>query len=618
MKLEGGFLKDQVVHFNRNLTCIIGGRGAGKSTMLESLRVASGNPVDNSLVDSEVWPDSITLIYKDQTGQLHTLVRRKLSEVANISDDANGPTRVDIESYGQGETAETIQHCDRDPSILLRFLDEFIDLAELRQRDEEIRESLLNNQTEIERLHLSVSRIPEIEKAKAIADKQLEALRQQNAGTLVELEHRLVTEQRFRTQLNTTLAELLGSVADCLSSESLNDLITTLDGSSLVVGKAEFAEVQKLVAELCGRIDGLVEDLKQQVGEFAKKIQDQLKAWTAKECQTRERIEDIRRELEKQKIKLDMAFIRKVTKDASDHTAKLQELRKLQPALQQAWKRRRDLLQQRRQNKSRMFTIRQAFATVMNKNLASTVVDYRVTIRFREGLLSTECEGYIKAAMDWRTSQVPKATLMAAQLSPITLLDAIEKKNTKPIEDVVDVNGNKVFSAREAGTVLAALGEWKNRTLIERCAFDDRPEIRVTKPVTRPDGTMVYPVRDFSQLSLGQQQSILLSIMLFSKSTVPLIIDQPEDNLDGEFIYKTLVRSLRSVKEQRQVIIVTHNANIAVLGDAELIVPLRASSEYAVVRDRGSIDNPATKDLVCTILEGSRRAFRRRLEVYGF
>ena len=92
-----------------------------------------------------------------------------------------------------------------------------------------------------------------------------------------------------------------------------------------------------------------------------------MKAWTAKEYQTRKRIEDIRRELEKQKIKLDMAFIRKVTKDASDHTAKLQELRKLQPALQQAWKRRLDLLQQRRQNKSRMFTIRQAFATVMNE-----------------------------------------------------------------------------------------------------------------------------------------------------------------------------------------------------------------------------------------------------------
>src|ERR1700680_4097901 len=83
----------------------------------------------------------------------------------------------------------------------------------------------------------------------------------------------------------------------------------------------------------------------------------------------------------------------------------------------------------------------------------------------------------------------------------------------------------------------------------------------------------------FSQLSLGQQQSVLLSIHLFSKSNDPLVIDQPEDNLDSEFIYKTCVRSLRKVKETRQVILVTHNANIAVLGDAELIVPLRATNE---------------------------------------
>src|SRR5580700_5887366 len=98
------------------------------------------------------------------------------------------------------------------------------------------------------------------------------------------------------------------------------------------------------------------------------------------------------------------------------------------------------------------------------------------------------------------------------------------------------------------------------------------------KTVVHEDGKKTYPVRDFQNLSLGQQQSILLSILLFSKSKTPLIIDQPEDNLDSEFIYKTLVRSLRLIKERRQVIIVTHNANIAVLGDAELIIPLRGAS----------------------------------------
>lgn len=65
-------------------------------------------------------------------------------------------------------------------------------------------------------------------------------------------------------------------------------------------------------------------------------------------------------------------------------------------------------------------------------------------------------------------------------------------------------------------------------------------------------------------------------------------------------------------------IIVTHNANIAVLGDAELIVPLRGASDLAIIRDRGSIDTKETKEIVCTILEGGKKAFLRRQKVYGY
>ena len=65
-------------------------------------------------------------------------------------------------------------------------------------------------------------------------------------------------------------------------------------------------------------------------------------------------------------------------------------------------------------------------------------------------------------------------------------------------------------------------------------------------------------------------------------------------------------------------IIVTHNANITVLGDAELIVPLRGASDVAVIRDRGSIDTKETKEIVCSILEGSKKAFMRRKEVYQY
>jgi len=105
--------------------------------------------------------------------------------------------------------------------------------------------------------------------------------------------------------------------------------------------------------------------------------------------------------------------------------------------------------------------------------------------------------------------------------------------------------------------------------------------------------------------------------MLTSESRAPLVIDQPEDNLDSEFIYKTLVPVIRSAKERRQVIVVTHNANIAVLGDAELIVALKATSDKGRVVARGSIDDPETCKTACIILEGSREAFERRAAVYG-
>ena len=59
------------------------------------------------------------------------------------------------------------------------------------------------------------------------------------------------------------------------------------------------------------------------------------------------------------------------------------------------------------------------------------------------------------------------------------------------------------------------------------------------------------------------------------------------------------------------------HAKVAV-GDAELIIPLRASSEKSLIRDRGSIDNSATKELACTILEGSRDAFKKRQQMYGY
>jgi hypothetical protein len=105
--------------------------------------------------------------------------------------------------------------------------------------------------------------------------------------------------------------------------------------------------------------------------------------------------------------------------------------------------------------------------------------------------------------------------------------------------------------------------------------------------------------------------------MLSSDSHAPLIIDQPEDNLDSEFIFHSLVPVLLAAKERRQIIVVTHNPNIAVLGDAELIIALKSGNEKSVVVAHESIDEPNAKKMVCRLLEGAEEAFKKRAKMYG-
>ncbi len=98
----------------------------------------------------------------------------------------------------------------------------------------------------------------------------------------------------------------------------------------------------------------------------------------------------------------------------------------------------------------------------------------------------------------------------------------------------------------------------------------------------------------------------------------PIVIDQPEDNLDNQYVYNVVVDLLRRRKFSRQVIIATHNANIPVNGDAELIVALGVQDRLGVVLGAGSIDRREIKDLVSVIMEGSAEAFRLRRERYGY
>ena len=124
-------------------------------------------------------------------------------------------------------------------------------------------------------------------------------------------------------------------------------------------------------------------------------------------------------------------------------------------------------------------------------------------------------------------------------------------------------------------------------------------------------------------LSTGQKATAVLLLLLL-ESEAPMIVDQPEDDLDNRFITEGVVPRMREEKQHRQFVFSTHNANIPVLSDAELIVGLSASSEaeggHARIapEHRGSIDSKPVRELVEEILEGGREAFEMRRRKYGF
>lgn len=125
------------------------------------------------------------------------------------------------------------------------------------------------------------------------------------------------------------------------------------------------------------------------------------------------------------------------------------------------------------------------------------------------------------------------------------------------------------------------------------------------------------------KLSTGQKATAVL-LLLLQESEAPLVIDQPEDDLDNRFITESVVPIMRREKQKRQFVFSTHNANIPVLGDAEQIFGLNASGEAEEGKAKinhehmGSIDSLPVRELVEEILEGGKDAFEMRRSKYGF
>ena len=180
--------------------------------------------------------------------------------------------------------------------------------------------------------------------------------------------------------------------------------------------------------------------------------------------------------------------------------------------------------------------------------------------------------------------------------------DLIEKLDADRLGDIEMSN-----AVRE--TLLVQLTSPKRRELAALRCHD-----RYVLELEMDDGSL----RPLETLSGGQRVNLLLSLLLETNDERPLVIDQPEDELDNRFLFETMLPALKRLKGRRQIIVATHSANIVVNGDADQVIQLEASANHGQVASSGAIEEPTVRDAIVRTVDGGEEAFRMRRLKYGF
>nr|WP_216845752.1 AAA family ATPase [Rathayibacter sp. VKM Ac-2857] len=602
----GGYLGGVTVPVSDDLTALIGGRGAGKSTIIESIRYA----LALEALTPQVKADHKNIVSSVLRGG--TIIRVEIEAVNPVSQrftierevphppvvlDAAGsrtnltPSEVlgPVEIFGQHELAELAGSTERVAELVRRFDGELDDDANLQSTLRQLRtnrEDLIRVEEALDDLDGELARIPGLTEqvghweatdvpAKLAGQQRLgrdDAIFEEGASRTSA-----VTDEWTRFVQAHALRNLIVPLADIDGAPQQQHLVRVVDALTRLQSRT--TEISSLMSEA--------------LAEAREDIGAARADWQAATADEASSYGEVVRELHERKL------------DPDRFVAIQQELDRLQAVEPRRASRRKDLtsllarrealLDELRAHETRRTEHLHAAIGAANRATGGVVVARPITASDRTHILDV-----IKPYIATQRTQIT-AAIATDNFSPRSLAAAIREGS-----DALNAMGIRGAQA----TALLTAGERLARELDEL-----RIELAV-EVLLQVDGT---GLRSMDQLSKGQRATALL-LLLLAASNAPLIIDQPEDDLDNNFVYRGVVTKLRQLKGRRQIIASTHNANVPVLGDAELIVAMQSDGTHGRPSPRGigSLDDAAIRVLAENILEGGPAAFNARQHLYGF
>lgn len=628
------FLDDQEVFFSESFNCVIGGRGSGKSSLLEYIRFAIGHEDPAIQVEEEdralqrkrkVLKESLTdgsqvrVTFEVGNGVSDTLVYQsgrpdgpeRWLDGRDVADLKTVLRQLQLQFFSQGELSRMTSGSQGQAQVL-SLIDAAVGapLLKLNARERELKarlKALFQSNRDAARLQ---SELGEAKQEAVELERQLkagEAVQEDSQQNQLAMEARrhLTQMQEDDAPIVKTVKQVLTDVAE--AEDALPETAGQWPNAIWFETTAERARVAR--GKLAATIGQALEDYQQTITDClgAEAVGETLSAIEAVQARFREacaergiREDDIARmqELEERR-QAKLRLVEERQKRLADVQKEADQFPQVLSELHAVWKSQFD---------ARSVTAIDIQAAVASQTVRLTTAYMADDASFKSAwgrLAPADKRGRLSKRWEdigddlfrmWlqRADASAWETLEAARLAP-ALLETVVLENLHPM----------LFAHLDSDNV---------RPLWEDVRIS-RVSDGIDVELLREDGTVAGSMS--GALSEGQRNTVLLNMML-ARGEGPIVIDQPEDELDSSFIYRTLVRDLRAAKTKRQLIVATHNANLPVNADAEQINALEARDGRGKPRAKGGLDRKDVAQAVLDIMEGSEQAFKRRSEKYHF
>lgn len=606
----GGFLNDQTIPLADDLTALIGGRGTGKSTILESLRyvldiapIGAEAKKDHESVIKNVVHTATTIslvVDVNLPEPARYIIERTVPDPAVVRDASGAITSLkprdivgNLEIFGQHELAELAHDKTRMAHMVARVAGKPVADRErptIVKNLSDNRDALAKVERDQLELEAELADIPRLE-------EQAKKFSESDIGTKLEQQTALTSESGIFVEVDNRFDSVESGLADA-DFEALAELLRApLQGIEGSPREADLKPAQDALETAAKALDAAQIAVAEAIAAARVSATSTKSAWDAKVKPIRDANTAVFRQL------VDDGY------NPDEYIATKAQLDRLSKRAEQ-----RNVLAKR---KTRLLDERNQFMQSLADN--DTAIAKELTAAVTAANAKTAAAVVVKPIANPDRSAL-KAVVDKHFRSPRTqVISAIERDDFSP----------RAFAeaARQGESALASYGivgsQLKKLLELGEPLFRELEEISVGRAVdvqlnVAPKGKGT-DLRRLEDLSKGQRATALL-LLLLGASTSPLIIDQPEDDLDNRFVYDGVVSRLRALKGMRQVIVSTHNANVPVLGDAELVVALEGNGRNGWIAPGGvgSLDVQTVREFAEDLLEGGRDAFSARKHLYGF